>query len=142
MRRLAAPGIPAPLLVLAALAASASLALPTPRLAAQGLDPGMFEGQSPVTEADVPAAIAAIGEITKDEPDPARIEAIASEHGTTPERMAYLAVKFLTGVAMLAPDGPSREEIVEKSGTDKIIPNPEELEVIRGAFDRIVAAVN
>ncbi|MDR1037941.1 MAG: hypothetical protein LBT40_15665 [Deltaproteobacteria bacterium] len=111
-------------------------------LSAQGIDPALLENQPPLTQADVPAALAALREMNNDSPDPARMEAIATEHGITQERLGFLIVKFVSGAALLSPDGPSAAELETQAGTPLAIPTPEEMEVIRGAFDQIVDVLN
>ncbi|MDR1081382.1 MAG: hypothetical protein LBQ79_10585 [Deltaproteobacteria bacterium] len=122
----------------AALALALALPLLSPAaLSAQGLDPAIFEGQGPVTLADVPAALAALRELTGERPDPARLEAIAREHGTTQARLAFLTIKFQGGAALLAPDGPTAAQLEADAGTPLAIPTPAELEVIRAAFGQM-----
>ncbi|MDR1037940.1 MAG: hypothetical protein LBT40_15660 [Deltaproteobacteria bacterium] len=112
--------------------------LSPPQLSAQQVDPSLFEGQAPVTKADVPAALAAMREMGKDDMDPARMAAIAGENGITEERLAFLIIKFLSGAALLSPNGPTTSEVAAQMGSPLAVPTPDELEVIRGVYDQIV----
>jgi hypothetical protein len=128
------PGTNTGVAALLGLAAALALSLAAaPPLSAQ-LDPSIFAGQPPITLRDVPAALDAMREINKVKPDMSKMAQIARNHGTTTERLNFLVVKFIAGGALLKPDGLSAAELEKEAGTPLVIPNPDELEVIRSAM--------
>ncbi|MDR1313854.1 MAG: hypothetical protein LBQ12_09195 [Deltaproteobacteria bacterium] len=138
------PPLPSVLSLAATLAAvlALSLALPTPEQAFAALDPSIFEGQEPLTQKDVPAALDALREMTKDNPDPQALMMIALSHSITPQRLSFISAKFMTGLALLMPEGPSREDMAREAGTPLAVPDDSELEVIRGVQDELLEIIS
>ncbi|MDR1037934.1 MAG: hypothetical protein LBT40_15630 [Deltaproteobacteria bacterium] len=124
------------------LAASLPLALAlalasAPPLSAQGPPPFIYDDQPPVTQADVPAALEFLRAVGSGDPTPDDMHEIAVRHNLTDQRLAFIGTKFMTGILMLVPNGPSREDIIKNAGSPLAVPNAAELEIVRGVYDQV-----
>ncbi|MDR1037936.1 MAG: hypothetical protein LBT40_15640 [Deltaproteobacteria bacterium] len=112
------------------LALAAALLSPA-AIAAQDLDPAVFEGQPPVTEKEVPAAVEYLLTSAGGGPTEAELRSIVRRHGISEERLTVVTAKVMAAVIMLAPGGRTRDGTAELMGTPLAVPSDAELAVIR-----------
>ncbi|MDR1313853.1 MAG: hypothetical protein LBQ12_09190 [Deltaproteobacteria bacterium] len=138
----APPAVSAVLAVLAVLAAVLALAPPSPLAAQEApppLAPEIFNGQKPVTEADLGLAVDLIRQGREGNATAADMEALARRHKVDdPYRAAYVASRFGAGFLMLK-RGATPAQIQELYGTPLAVPSAAELEAIGALLPKIEA---
>ncbi|MDR1042085.1 MAG: hypothetical protein LBR80_18330 [Deltaproteobacteria bacterium] len=132
---------------LASLAALAALALAAPLARAQPPDTGLapdstletvLQGQPPLTEEELPAAVEILIDL---DADGSGYDRIGAKYGLDRNRLIYFANKLTAGMWMLDPDfNAPAEDVAMALGTPLALPSPEELALIGSHYDEIRAA--